>query len=96
MKPNKKILLNSFLVCLLYVALGTFSILASDPNMPIYWDGSIYLLWLTFPVSIIGFGLAFSGPDYVTVYLVQGIIFFIFWWIVYRIWMKQATVKFRK
>lgn len=93
MKLNNPILLKSFLVSFLYVGFGTLSITGMYPDSPVYWEWSMLGFLITMPVSVIGFGIMYMEKNYELTFLVQTGIFFLFWLIVYRVWMKMTRKK---
>lgn len=80
----------SFLYSLLYVGLGTIAVFCSYP--PYYGDWVLVLLILTFPVSVIGFGVMMAGKYYFAAAVIQFIVFLLTWYVVY----KQMSGRFRK
>ena len=58
-----------------YNLLGFLALFGLYPKDPFYWDGSILLLLLTFPITIISFGLRYSDPSTLLPFIVQILIF---------------------
>lgn len=56
---------KSLLVSILYVGLGTIAVLCSYP--PFYGDWVLVALLITFPVSILSFGILIAGKYYTAV-----------------------------
>jgi hypothetical protein len=85
---------NSCIISLIYVGIGTFSIIGMYPQSPFYWDLSYLGFLLTFPVSVFGFGVIYSEPDsYGLVLIVQLCVFFVFWWLLYKFMLKRMKKK---
>ncbi|KRD11277.1 hypothetical protein ASE21_06110 [Flavobacterium sp. Root901] len=82
---------NSLLVSLLYVGLGTIAVLCSYP--PFYGDWVLVALLITFPVSILSFGILIAGKYYTAVIIVQLITFVIFWYLCYKFLLKNMIKK---
>lgn len=81
----------SLFISLIYVGLGTISVLCSYP--PYYGDWVLLTLLITFPVSIFGFGVMIAGKYYLMAFLVQLIVFFIFWLFSYKFILKRYIRK---
>lgn len=89
---KKKSLMVSLLISLFYVGLGTISLLALYPSSPIFGEWSLYTTLLTFPVSFIGFGIAYAEPNNIPLLLfVQLVVFLLFWLIIYRMSYSYFT-----
>lgn len=92
MRKNPKLSMNidkqnfkkSFIVSLLYVGLGTISLLGVYPSDPFYSDWSIVGLLITIPVSFIGFGVIYmEANSYTLLLFVQSLVFLLLFFIVY-------------
>jgi hypothetical protein len=87
----------SFLISVFYVGIGTLSVLSMDPDFILAGDWAWFGYLLTFPVSIIGFGIIYTEVEYVKLLIVtQSIVFLIFWLVVYRVLLKRYIRKNRK
>ncbi|WP_428328326.1 hypothetical protein [Mucilaginibacter sp.] len=87
------ILIKSSLISLAYVALGTVAVLSSYPSSPLYGEWVLPTTLITFPVSIWSFGIMFADSHaFWLVIIVQSIVFFIFWLILFR-WMQRKLKK---
>ncbi|WP_264536586.1 hypothetical protein [Flavobacterium sp. N1736] len=78
---------SSLLLSLLYVGLGTIAVLCSYP--PFYGDWVLVVLLITFPVSILSFGILIAGKYYTAVIIVQLITFVVFWYLCYKFLLKK-------
>ncbi|WP_437919712.1 hypothetical protein [Sphingobacterium sp. LRF_L2] len=86
-KISKKAYNNSLVISILYVGLGTISVLCLYP--PYYADWVLLVALLTIPVNFISFGLMFSSPgNWLWVLLIQLFVFFLTWRLVYK-WLKK-------
>jgi hypothetical protein len=87
---------KSFFITLLYVGLGTISVLCMGPNPPSseLVSGILTLiLFVTIPVTCISFGIMYSSPNYGAVLIVQSIIFLLFWLIVFSILNRKNNLN---
>ena len=83
---------NSLVMSLAYVGLGTLSVLSLYPSFPLSGEWAWIGVIVTFPVSFIGFGIAYMEPDnYVTILLIQLLVFGLFWFISYRVLLKRYS-----
>jgi hypothetical protein len=87
-KAKKK----SLLISILYVGLGTIAVLCSYP--PFYGDWVLIVLLITFPVSILSFGILIAGKYYTAVVIVQLIIFAFFWYLYYSFLLRKYNKEF--
>lgn len=79
---------NSLLASASYVGIATVAILCSYP--PYYGDWVLLVLLLTLPVSVLGFGIMYAGPEYYLIVIgIQLIIFFVVWRLLYRYLLKK-------
>jgi len=90
---NKKLLIKSVVISLLYVGFGTYSLLGMSPQSPFFWEWSALGLLITMPVSFIGFGLMYGEWNPSLLMLVQTGVFLLFWLIVYRVLLKRHKRK---
>ena len=82
------LILKSFWISLLYVGLGTISVLSVYPSSPLYGGWVLIALFITFPVTCISFGIMYSDNNaQATVLVVQAVVFCVFWIILF-LWMK--------
>jgi len=94
MGNRKPIYIKTFFISVLYVGLGTVSVLGMYPESPIYWEQSFIGFLITFPVSVLSFGIAYmESENYELVLLVQLGMFFLFWFILYRIMLRRQKKK---
>jgi hypothetical protein len=82
---------NSLYISLIYVGLGTLSVLCSYP--PYYGDWVLLILLITFPVSIFGFAVMTAGKYYLLAFIVQLVVFFVFWFFSYKFILKRYISK---
>ncbi len=78
---------NSLIISSIYVGIGTLAVLCSYP--PYYGDWVLFTLFITFPVSILSFGIMIAGKYYLAVILVQIFIYLIFWYLCYQLMLKR-------
>ena len=84
MKIDKQSFRKSFVFSLLYVGLGTFSLLGLYPSSPFYFEWSILGLLITIPVRFLGFGVAYmESSNYILLLLVQFSVFLLTLFFVY-------------
>ena len=99
-KKKTKIKIISFIISFLWIGLGTLVILSSSPKynfLGFDYDSLIFwfLFFITFPFNIILFCLLFLESDiYVIVILLQSIKVLIYWWIIYKIFIRKNKTKF--
>ena len=84
---NRKLLLLSFSICLVYVLLGTMVVLVSFPKFQTFGFSHEHPLWLplvifTLPVNILLFGLAMVDLSFSLIFILQTIVFLICWRII--------------
>ena len=87
----------SFCVSLIYVGLGTISLFLAASSPKIFAENEfmqvlvLLILLVTFPASIISFGVLYAGGDNVKViaFGVQLIVFLIFWFGIYRYFVTK-------
>jgi len=84
---SKKAYYNSLVISLLYVGVGTISVLCLYP--PYYADWVLLAALLTIPVNFISFGLMYSDSgNWLLVLPIQLVVFFLTWLLVYK-WLKK-------
>ncbi len=93
-KINIKKILISFFISLIYVLLGTVVAMASLPKYFIFGFGYDHPLWLTlvivtFPSNFILFGLLIVSDSIFSILILQTIILFIIWFLVYKMINKK-------
>lgn len=85
-------LYRSFLISFSYVLIGTISVLSVYPSSPLSGDWVVFTLLLTFPVSLVSFGVMYAEPNAtMTVLFIQLAMFLITWYVVY----KALPVKYK-
>lgn len=85
---NKKLLLLSFGISLIYVLLGTMVVLVSFPKFQPFGFSHEHPLWLplaifTLPVNILLFGLAMVDLSFSSIFILQTIVFLICWGVIH-------------
>jgi len=85
---NRKLLLLSFSISLVYVLLGTMVVLVSFPKFQTFGFNHEHPLWLplvifTLPVNILLFGLAMVDLSFSSIFILQTIVFLIYWGIIH-------------
>ncbi len=76
---------QSLIISVLYVGLSTIALLSMYPDSCFHGDWIIYVLFFTFPVSIISFGILYGAVvNRAVILVIQIIMFFITWYIVYK------------
>ncbi len=89
--------LISFGISLIYVGLGTISLFVAATSPRIFAENelmqvfTLLILLVTFPASIISVGVLYAGGENVKViaFGVQVIVFFIFWFSIYRYFVTK-------
>jgi hypothetical protein len=87
---------KSFFITLGYVGLGTTALLSMNLTYggEFVSDLTTIILFLTIPVTCIGFAIMYSEPHgYGVVLIVQSIVFLLFWLIVFLIINKRLKKK---
>src|SRR5882762_8922335 len=87
----------SFCISLIYVGLGTISLFLAATSPKIFAENEfvqvliLLILLVTFPASIISFGVLYAGGDNVKLiaFGVQVIVFLIFWFSIYRYFVTK-------
>lgn len=91
---NRLIKRNSLMFSLIYVGLGTISVLGMYPESPVYWEWSFLGLLITLPVSALSFGISYmESGNYVLILLIQFGVFILCWLIVYRVMLRRQGRK---
>ena len=85
---NKKLLLLSFSISLVYVPLGTMVVLVSFPKFQTFGFSHEHPLWMplvifTLPVNILLFGLAMVDLSFSSIFILQTIVFLVCWGIIH-------------
>jgi len=94
---KKKAIRASLIISVLYVGLGTVSILSIDPEFFLSGDWAWFSYLLTLPVSIVGFLIMYTEKEYLGLLIpTQLIVFAIFWFLMYRILLKKYIRKSRR
>ena len=96
---NRKLLLLSFGISLIYVLLGTMVVLVSFPKFQTFGFNHEHPLWLplvifTLPVNILLFGLAMVDLSFSSIFILQTIVFLICWGIIHL--MIKTLLSARK
>lgn len=82
----------SFIISVIYVGIGTLSLLSMDPDFILSGDWAWVGLLITFPVSVIGFGIVYTEPDSsLLIISVQFLHMLLLWFIIYRIMKKRKA-----
>ena len=77
---------RSLIISLVYVGLGTISVLSMYPDSPLFGSWVIFALFITLPVNFISIGVMYADPKaIVLVLIIQLAYFLLFWFIVYSI-----------
>ena len=80
------------MISVIYVGLGTVAVLCVYP--PYYGDWVLLALLLTFPVTILSFGVMYGSSDsFLIVLTIQSIMLILTWLVVYQ--MLQAKSRKR-
>ena len=75
---------KSATIAIVYVGLATFTIFNSYGSSPYYGEWVLVALVLTFPVSIISFGITYADKEaYLLIVSVQFVMFLITGWLIY-------------
>ena len=85
---NRKLLLLSFGISLIYVLLGTMVVLVSFPKFQPFGFSHEHPLWLplvifTLPVNILLFGLAMVDLSFSSIFILQTTVFLICWGVIH-------------
>jgi hypothetical protein len=82
---------KSLLIALVYVGLGTISVLSIYPSSPLYGSWVIFVLFLTLPVNFISVAVMYSDSSaFESILIIQLFYFFVFWFILYYIMKRKA------
>lgn len=97
MKRNK-ILFGTMLFSLIYVLLGTLVVLVSFPEYSLFGFDYNSTLWtplvvITYPVNILLFGLVMVDVSFLSVFILQTIVFLILWVILYKLVLYYLKIK---
>jgi len=100
MKRNK-ILFGTMLFSLIYVLLGTLVVLVSFPEYSLFGFDYNSTLWtplviITYPVNILLFGLVMVDVSFLSIFILQTIVFLILWFILYKLVLYYFKIKNRK
>ncbi len=95
---TRKRLLRSLIISFIYVGLGTIAVLGVYPSSP--FNAGLLTDWgifFTFPVTFVSFGIAFADSSaHQQILIVQLIVFFLFWAIIYFTLSKDLEKYFPK
>ena len=96
---NKKLII-SFIISFLYVLMGTITVMVSFPDYAILGFNYDSFLWiplviLTLPVNILLFGLVIVDTSFLSIFILQSIVFFLAWFVFYKIisWIKNKKKR---
>ncbi len=86
------------LFSLIYVILGTIAVIVSFPEYSILGFDYNSTLWfplviLTFPVNFTLFGLVMIDNSFLSIFLLQVIIFLISWFVLYKLILYYHRIK---
>lgn len=100
MKRNK-ILFGTMLFSLIYVLLGTLAVLVSFPEYALFGFDYNSILWtplviITYPVNILLFGLVMVDVSFLSIFILQTIVFLILWFILYKLVLYYFKIKNKK
>ena len=100
MKRNK-ILFGTMLFSLIYVLLGTLVVLVSFPEYSLFGFDYNSTLWtplviITYPVNTLLFGLVMVDVFFLSIFILQTIVFLILWFILYKLVLYYFKIKNRK
>ncbi|RAK21765.1 hypothetical protein B0I03_105201 [Flavobacterium aquaticum] len=83
----------AFLISILYVGLGTFTVCSVYGSDTFYGEWTVFALLVTFPVSIISFGYRYAEPNsFLPVFIIQFIMFIITFLILSSL-IKNKTLR---
>lgn len=90
---NNKLFI-SFLISFIYILIGTITVMASFPKYEIFGFNHNHPLWtflsiITIPVTFLLNGLVVVDNSLSSIIILQTIIFFIFWFLVYKMFPKN-------
>lgn len=93
---RKRIFYQTLICSVLYVGLGTLSVLSASPSSLFYGEWVLPAMVFTLPVNVFSFAIAFTDADATFLILfVQMIVFLIFWLVLYYV-VKSAHIKRRR
>ncbi len=80
----------SFIISLFYVLIGTITVIVSFPDYSIMGFDYNSFLWiplviLTLPVNILLFGLVIVDNSFLSILILQSVMFLITWFLFYKI-----------
>ena len=89
------------LFSLIYVLLGTLVVLVSFPEYSLFGFDYNSTLWtplviITYPVNILLFGLVMVDVSFLSIFILQTIVFLILWFILYKLVLYYFKIKNRK
>lgn len=90
---KNKIKIISFAISLLYVTVGTIVVIVSFPQYEMIGFNYNHPLWtplliITFPVNVLLFGLVMVDNSFLSIFILQTIVFCLFWFILHKILMR--------
>ena len=98
---NKKIFRNTMIFSLVYVFLGTLTVMVGFPKYEILGFNHNSFLWLplvvlTLPVNILLFGLIIVDNSLLSIFILQTIVFLILWFVLYKLILYYLKRKNKK
>lgn|SRR5690606_20122557 len=95
---NRKLFYNTLIFSLVYVFLGTLTAMVGFPKYEILGFNHNSFLWLplvvlTLPVNILLFGLLVVDNSLISIFLLQTIVFFILWFILYMLFLYHLKIN---
>jgi hypothetical protein len=83
----------AYLISLLYVGLGTVSVLSVYPHDFLYGDWVTYSMIPTLPVCVIGIGIRYADPSqYSVIISIQVLTFLLLGRLIFRLFFKRKIV----
>jgi hypothetical protein len=97
---KNRTMVTSFGVSLFYVLIGTITVMVSFPDYSILGFDYNSPLWiplviLTLPVNILLFGLIIVDNSFLSILILQSVVFFVTWFLFYKIlsWIKRKKSR---
>ena len=89
----KKIKLISFIISLVYVLIATIVVMVGFPKYQIIGFNHNHVLWqplvvITYPANVLLFGLVMVDNSIPSIVILQTIVLFLFWFVLYKILMR--------
>lgn len=81
----------SFFIAIVYVGIGTLSVLSSYPDAPLYGNWVIIADIITLPVNFVSIAIVFASPKaYTAVIIVQIAYFLLAWFVLFRLFVRKS------